>query len=57
MLRKSWPSIQSAQVKKALYCMDVVENFILGVAVKNNQTKATSFKSKKKKKSLNAGLF
>ncbi|KAK8757680.1 hypothetical protein V5799_004694 [Amblyomma americanum] len=37
------PTTKTAQVEKALLCMDTVENFILLSAVKSHQTKITSF--------------
>ncbi|KAK8778930.1 hypothetical protein V5799_019731 [Amblyomma americanum] len=37
------PTTKTAEVKKALLCMDTVENFILLSAVKSHQMKITSF--------------
>ncbi|KAK8776168.1 hypothetical protein V5799_030488 [Amblyomma americanum] len=37
------PTTKTAEVEKALLCMDTVENFILLSAVKSHQTKITSF--------------
>ncbi|KAK8756955.1 hypothetical protein V5799_000343 [Amblyomma americanum] len=37
------PTTKTAEVEKALLCMDTVENFILFSAVKSHQTKITSF--------------